>query len=101
MHSQFLSRHRTGSNSSLRASDVVLDCIAGEENPFDLCSIKVARCRLKCTRADAPDAGTTMKLQVACLILTLSAIGLILEPVGQGNSASAAPAGDQAAILVG
>jgi len=42
-----------------------------------------------------------MKLQLAYLILTLSAIGFILEPVGHENSASAAPAGDQAAILVG
>jgi hypothetical protein len=42
-----------------------------------------------------------MKLQLACLILSLSAIGFILEPVGHGNSASAAPAEDEAAILVG
>jgi hypothetical protein len=42
-----------------------------------------------------------MKLQLAYLILSLSAIGFILEPVGHGNSASAAPAGDEAAILVG
>ena len=42
-----------------------------------------------------------MKLQLAYLILSLSAIRFILEPVGHGNSASAAPAGDEAAILVG
>ncbi len=42
-----------------------------------------------------------MKLPLAYLILSLSAIGFILEPVGHGNSASAAPAGDEAAILVG
>ena len=42
-----------------------------------------------------------MKLQLAYLILSLSAIGFILEPVGHGNSASAAPVGDEAAILVG
>jgi len=42
-----------------------------------------------------------MKLKLAYLILTLSAIGLRVEPVGHGNSGSAAPAGDEAAILVG
>jgi hypothetical protein len=42
-----------------------------------------------------------MKLQLAYLVLILSAIGFILEPVGHGNSASAAPAEDEAAILVG
>jgi hypothetical protein len=42
-----------------------------------------------------------MKRQVACIVLISLAIGLILLPVGYGNSARTSPAGDQAAILVG
>jgi hypothetical protein len=42
-----------------------------------------------------------MKQQVACFILISSAIGMILPPVGHGDSVSVTPAGDQAAILVG
>src|SRR3982074_542965 len=52
-------------------------------------------------RPDSASAGTTLKRQVACFILIASAIGLILLPVGDGDSARASPAGDQAAILVG
>src|SRR5258708_18322530 len=52
-------------------------------------------------RSDTASAGTTMKRQVACIVLISLAIGLILLPVGYGNSARTSTAGDQAAILVG